>query len=389
MFMIYDGLEEYASEKQMIYLHAIEKHGSHRQAATELGCAASSIDGSMRRLRHKAAKQGWSPDHDMVRTVPEGFNVKGVSTYYNKDGKPSGQWVKSSLDNEKLEALMRETIESLKEDIPRLQPIPIDTSRTYNDQLCNTYVVTDYHLGMLAWREESGEDWDIKIAEDLLVRWFEQAIAQSPNAKHAVFAQLSDFLHFDGMDAVTPASKHLLDADTRFSKLVRVAIRVLRKVIAMLLEKHETVHIVMADANHDPVSQIWLREWFSVLYEDEPRITVDTSPNPYTAHEFGKVGLFFHHGHKKKLSEVSKVFVGMFREMFGRTKHSYAHTGHLHSKDVKEDQLMVVEQHRTLAPNDAYASRGGYISGRDAQCITYHKEYGEVSRITINSDMLK
>ena len=75
--------------------------------------------------------------------------------------------------------------------------------------------------------------------------------------------------------------------------------------------------------------------------------------------------------------------------MFGRTKYAYAHTGHLHHLDVKEDSLMIVEQHRTLAANDAYGARGGYLSGRDAKVITYAKEYGEVSRLTINSDMLK
>jgi hypothetical protein len=242
---------------------------------------------------------------------------------------------------------------------------------------------------MLAWDEESGENWDIKIAEDLLVKWFKQAIAQSPDSNQAVFAQLSDFLHFDGMDAVTPASKHLLDVDSRFSKLVRSAIRVLRIVIDLLLSKHQNVHIIMADANHDPVSQIWLREWFSVLYENEPRITVDKSPNPYNAYEFGNTALFFHHGHKRNVANVSNVFASQFREMYGRTKYAYAHLGHLHHIDVKENNLMIVEQHRTLAANDAYGARGGYLSGRDAKVITYDKRFGEVSRLTINSDMLK
>ena len=49
---------------------------------------------------------------------------------------------------------------------------------------------------------------------------------------------------------------------------------------------------------------------------------------------------------------------------------------------------MIVEQHRTLAPGDAYSARGGWLSGRDAKVITYHRKFGEVSRLTINSDML-
>jgi hypothetical protein len=204
-----------------------------------------------------------------------------------------------------------------------------------------------------------------------------------------VFAQLSDLLHADGIEPLTPASKHILDVDTRFYKVVRVVIRLLRQVIDMLLSKHKKLHIIMADANHDPVSQIWLREWIAVLYENEPRVTVDRSPSPYNAFEFGKTALFFHHGHKRRVTDVSDVFAGMFREIYGRTKHAYAHMGHLHSVDVKENNLMIVEQHRTLAARDAYAARGGWLSGRDAKVITYHREFGEVSRLTISSDMIR
>jgi hypothetical protein len=49
---------------------------------------------------------------------------------------------------------------------------------------------------------------------------------------------------------------------------------------------------------------------------------------------------------------------------------------------------MTVERHRTLAPADAYASKSGYISGRDAKVITYSKRFGEVSRLIINPDMV-
>jgi hypothetical protein len=385
--MIDENLKQFGTIRQNEFIDAIIKYGSYRKAAERLQIAAGTIQNGIDRLKRKAASRGYSPEHDMTRIAPEPFVVRGISTYYNKDGKASGQWVKTRLDDDKMQAIMLETIESLKEDIPRV--LMSDPPPLGNDNLLNCYVITDYHMGMLAWDEECGENWDVKIAEALIIKWFSQAIQQSPSANQAVFAQLSDFLHFDGMDAVTPASKHLLDVDSRFSKLVRSAIRVLRTIIDMLLQKHQNLHIIMADANHDPVSQIWLREWFAVMYENEPRVTVDKSPNPYNAFEFGKTVLFFHHGHKRKVSNVSEVFASQFREMFGRTKYAYAHMGHLHHIDVKENSLMIVEQHRTLAPADAYSARGGWLSGRDAKVITYDKRFGEVSRLTINSDMLK
>jgi DNA-binding Lrp family transcriptional regulator len=385
--MIDENLKQFGTERQIEFIDAMIKYGSLRKAAERLQISAGTVQSGIERLKRKAASQGYSPEHDMTRVAPEPFVVRGISTYYNSEGKASGQWVKTRLDDAKMQAIMLEAVEAMKEEIPRVSMT--EAPALGNDNLLNCYVITDYHMGMLAWHEECGEDWDLKLAEDLIVKWFAQAIHLSPNADTGVFAQLSDFLHFDGMDAVTPASKHLLDVDTRFAKLVRSSIRVLRTIMNMLLAKHQKLHVIMADANHDPVSQIWLREWFSAMYENEPRITVDTSPSPYNVYEFGKVVLFFHHGHKRKVTNVSEVFAGKFREIFGRTKFAYGHTGHLHHIDVKENNLMIIEQHRTLAPADAYAARGGWLTGRDAKVITYDKRFGEVSRLTINSDMLK
>jgi hypothetical protein len=357
--------------------------GNQTHAAKSLGISRSAFQNRimMAEVRYKMAVE---PE---LGTVPDGQQLKGVSTLYGPDGQIRAQWVKTDVDRERVDELMQEALDGMRDKIPRIKPAAVP--KHCNEKLLNCYVITDYHLGMLSWKEETGDDWDIGIAEKMLVKWFEQAIAQSPNAETAVFAQLSDLLHSDGIEPLTPTSKHVLDVDTRFAKIVRVIIRVLRQVIDMLLAKHKKLHIVMADANHDPVSQIWLREWFAVMYENEPRVTVDRSPSPYNAYEFGKVAIFMHHGHKRKVSNVAEVFAAQFREIFGRTKYAYAHMGHLHSVDVKENNLMLVEQHRTLCAPDAYAARGGWLSGREAKVITYHAEFGEVSRLTINSDMLK
>lgn len=333
------------------------------------------------------ARQGYAPDFDMTHEAAPGFDVSGVSTLFRADGTIAGQWVKTRANSQKQAAAMEAAVSAFAEELPRevARPAPL---AGYSPSLLNLYVLTDYHLGLLAWGEETGADWDLSIAEDLLVRWFAAAIAQAPPAATAVFAQLGDFLHWDGFDAVTPASRHLLDVDTRFPKLVRVAIRVIRRIIRMLLEKYPTVIIIMAEGNHDPASSVWLREWLASVFENEPRVLVDRNPDPYYCIEHGKTSLFFHHGHKRKPTAVTEALVGKFREVFGRTEYSYAHVGHMHHIDIRENNLMVVEQHRTLASADAYTSRAGFIAGRDAQVITYHSEWGEVGRIRLSQRML-
>lgn len=373
------GYYHKVSEAEVIA--AFEKAGGNcRATARALGLDPAGV---LRRITRLKAR-GYNPENDQRHPVPEGQMLKGVSTLYDDQGNVKIQWVKSQGDGNAAAAL-RAVFDGLIEDLPKAKAVPAPERPV--SALLNCYVITDYHLGMLSWGEETGADWDINIAESLLVRWFQTAIKQAPKADKAVFCQLGDFLHWDGMDAVTPASKHLLDADTRFQKLVRVAIRVMRQVIGLLLKKYPQVHVIAAEGNHDQASSIWLREWLQAFYEEEPRVTVDVSPDPYYCVEHGQTSLFFHHGHKRKPTNVDSVFTAKFREVFGRTRHSYAHLGHLHHKHQLETNLMVVEQHRTLAAPDAYASRGGWISGRDAQVITYHAEHGEVGRIVVNSRM--
>lgn len=373
------------TDRQRLVVSLRQKGLSAREVGEQIGVAERNVMGMCKRLRDKAAKQGYSPEHDMIHTVPDGYNVKGTSTLY-KDGAPVIQWVKSDADRQRQLELMREAIDALNEEIKPESKIA--KPKVKKSDLCNMYVITDYHAGMLAWHEETGADWDLKIAEDTLVKWFAQAIEQSPQADVAVFAQLGDFLHFDSLEAVTPASRHILDADSRFQKLVRTTIRVIRRVIRMLLGKYPKVHIKWCDANHDPASSAWMREFLVALYDNEPRIEIDNSADTYYCFEWGKTALFFHHGHKRKVANVDSVFAAKFRDVFGRTEYAYAHMGHYHSIDIKETNLMIVNQHRTLAAPDAYASRGGWMSGREAQVITYHKEFGQVGSQTISYRMI-
>jgi len=160
------------------------------------------------RYKAKLAKSGWSPEHDMTHPVPDGFQVKGVSTLYDsKTGEPKIQWVKSSIDKERQAEIMREAVAAMCDDIPRLKPSPRVSKTPLKSSLLNCYVITDYHLGMMAWGEETGADWDLKIAEDLLVDWFKSAIELSPIAEIGIFAQLADFMHWDGMEAAQPHQK--------------------------------------------------------------------------------------------------------------------------------------------------------------------------------------
>lgn len=327
----------------------------------------------------------FDPDQDIL---DEGHLITGRSILKNSKGEITAEWVKTTIDKDNQLQGMQSVMDEMKKDIKPYKPVPAPKKATLA-KLCNQYTVTDYHMGMMAWAEETGDDWNIRVAEKIIIKWFEQAISTAPRAAKAIFANIGDFMHFDGLEAVTPSSGHVLDADVRYQNLVRISIRVIRKVIQMLLVKYKEVHLIMAEGNHDLASSAWLRETFNMYFENEPRLIVDTNPDPYYCFTWGKVCLFFHHSHKKNIKQLDAVFVSKFKKEFGQSKHVYGHTGHYHHEIKLESNLMIMEQHSTLAAKDAHSSRGGYSSVRNSKVITYHKEFGEVHRSTINPDMLK
>ena len=334
-------------------------------------------------VKARASAQGYSPEHDMTRTVPDAFTVKGVSTYYNEDGKPVGQWVKSVADKEKQFQMMVERIELACEGITPWTPI--EKPKVIEDDLLSLLVITDFHLGSYCWGDETSESYNTDMARDLFLSSIKEMIDSTPKSKIGLLCNLGDFLHWDGLLQVTPTSMHVLDNDSRYSRIVDIAMTVMDEAVRMMLQKYEKVVFVCAEGNHDMAGSIWLRKFIRKLYANEPRLEVIDNDFPYYAYRHGEIMLCFHHGHKVKMDRLPKVFASepRFREDWGRSKVAYIHSGHYHSERVLEDAGAITEQHPTLASRDSYATRLGLMSQRGAKVITYDATDGEVARITV------
>lgn len=360
---------------------AFAEYGSKKAAAEALGIPRQTFQGHLT----IALARGFKVNHGLPEHL--GFNVKGVSTLYGPDGDIKGQWVKETADDLKRQQALEEALAAMSADLPRIAPVAAPVGVLAH--LLTLYTFTDYHVGMLAWHKEGGADWDNAIAEETGVAAMQALVAGSPSSDTGVVNIQGDFLHWDGLAPVTPTHGHVLDADSRFGKVVDIAIRLIRQLVSLALQKHENVILVIAEGNHDIAASLWLRKLFGALYENEPRISVHDSELPYYAIEWGKVLLGFHHGHLKKNDQLPQLFAAQFREAWGRCPKVYIHTGHRHHKEDKEHAGARVIQHPTLAARDAYAARGGWISERAITAMTFHKLYGEVGTVTVSPEMLE
>jgi hypothetical protein len=392
MFTLDTALREYCTPRQLELLEAWETHGSQRKAADALGTSKNVFPQALAAATGRAAQRGYSPDHDYTRPVPDGYKVRGVSTYYDKEGEAKGQWVKSERDKDRQAEMFEAMVAGLSDTLPRVTPIePVELDRSGDLMAC--YPVGDHHLGMLSWDKETGDDWDLKIAENMLNKATDHLVAASPNAASALVVFLGDFMHYDSFEPVTPSSRNQLDADGRFPKMVRVAIRTMRYLIDAALMKHGRVHVIIEIGNHDLSSSIWLMEAMRCIYENEPRVSLDTSPMHFHYHQFGKNLIGVHHGHGTKMAQLPLTMAADRPKEWGETTHRIWLTGHVHHSKTQaaigaqDFSGCSVETFRILAPADAWAHQKAYRAQRDMKSIIFHREYGEVARNTVNPEM--
>ena len=371
------------SEAQAEVAALLDSGLTKTQTAKRLGISERNVYRAVTRIKANAVRRGYSPEHDMNHVVPEGYKVKGVSTYYNEDGKPTGQWVKSATDEERRAQALLEAVENAATALPKFKPAK--PPKQVDENLASLLTITDFHLGRKAWKDSDGDDWDLKIARDVFLNAIHDMLNASPKSGTGILNQLGDFLHWDGLVQVTPTSGHHLTGDDRYSKLVELSISVMTEAVHMMLKNFGKVVVVQAEGNHDLASSVWMRKFIKHRFQDEPRVEVVDNEFPYYAYQHGEIMLGFHHGHKMRMAQLQKLFASepRFRKLWGASKHAYIHCGHLHHERVLDDAGCTVEQHPTLAARDNYASSHGYVSQRGAKVITYDKSDGEVHRVTV------
>lgn len=375
----YEALRPFAeTAKQVEVLDALRDHGTQLAAAQAIGCVKSNIDGHLGAMRKRAARQGVAPGHWEGGVAP-GY-LMGKVTVQRGPGGVERTWERQHPDTAALHAVMLAHIEGARDDLGRVEPIA--SPAVCDDELLTIYPVGDPHAGLYSWREETGSHFDLAEFERINRAAIDRLVASTPASALALFNDKGDTTHADNSKNRTPRSGHELDVHGRHGEVMRVSVRVKRYQIARLLEKHAKVIVRIDPGNHDPESALHLALVLEALYENEPRVEVITSPNPYWYYLFGRNLIGTCHGDGAKGKDLPSVMAHDAREWWGQAEYCLWLVGHVHHKDIKEYTGCTVEYMRTLAAPDHYSHAAGYRSRRTLEAITLHRTDAEVERHT-------
>jgi Bacterial regulatory protein, Fis family/Calcineurin-like phosphoesterase len=320
-----------------------------------------------------------------VQPPPSVGIAAASSTLYDADGQVKLQWIKTKEGHDP--AKWVEHIKDVFADATPIKRIAAPKGPA-NPKLLTVYPIGDHHVGMYSWAEETGADYDIKIAERILVSAISHLVESAPASDTALIVNLGDFFHVDNLKNATSRSGNVLDVDTRYAGMIRAGVRMLRTVIDCALTKHKKVKVMCAIGNHDDIGALWLALALEQFYDNNPRVEIETSPSKFYYHRHGKVLLGVTHGDTGKPEKMHSVMAVDRAKDWGETQHRYWLTGHVHTRKVIEFPGVMWETFRVLSPNDAWATAAGYRSGRDMTSIVFHQDHGEISRHRFDVSML-
>jgi hypothetical protein len=340
------------------------------------------IDPSIQRWPSVAQFDAEEPAVDVV---PQGHAIKGVSSLLGPDGEVKAQWVKTCAQNDERQAWL-DAIRDIGAALPMIEPVSLPPQQ--DRDLLAVYPVGDPHIGLLAWREDSGEDFDLNIAERHLVGAFKHLVDLAPPAHEALLIFIGDTAHADGQ-ANTTTKGTRVDVDSRTVKMARVIVRICRRAIDLALAKHGRVTMIVERGNHDELISAMIALGLSLLYEADSRVTIDTSPSMYHWFRWGKNLIGTHHGDKAKPMDLLGVMAVDRKEDWSETEHRRFYCGHFHHQIVKEVPGLIVEYLPTLASSDAWHHSMGYRSQRAMYMDVFHRDHGHINRHIVGIGQLR
>ena len=350
-------------DKNQEAFDAIKEHGSTRKASKALGVAKSTLQD--RAKKHEALEREAEAD---------GFPAGETQMYWRKT-KTGSYLIKPTKNPEDYINGLQEMLKGYKP--PKLTKF--EKTKTLKDKL-TLYPLADVHHGMLAWGEETGVDWDIKESTKTYIDYYTKLIAKSDPTKHATILNLGDFFHTNDSSNSTFASKHLLDVDSRFAKMMWTGVAMFKSVIDLALQKHEKVKVVNIKGNHDPDSCITLSIAMHYAYQNEPRVEIVRNESEFWFDDFGVTMFGANHGVRKKGETLAMNMAVKEPLTWGNSKFRHFFKGHVHHTIQDEILGVLIETFQTLTPPDAHGANGGYLSGRSLTSIQYDKFTGEESR---------
>ena len=271
----------------------------------------------------------------------------------------------------------RLTSDQIMDVFKALPPVKLETLRHEAGDFMLELPIMDFHLGKLAWREETGADYDLKIAEKLWRETVHSLLSKAQLAgrpEYILFPIGQDFFHFDTPTTTTTAGTQL-DSDTRWQKMFCKGVELLTWAVEQC-RLLAPVRVLWIPGNHDTILSYAATVGLAQRYFETEDVSVDLSPQPRKYVRYGANLIGFAHGVEegKRIDGLMQVEAA---QDWGKTDWREYHLGHLHTEQTTEKNGIIFRRISSVTAPDAWHSENGFIGAtRRAQVFVWDKDKG-------------
>jgi hypothetical protein len=245
----------------------------------------------------------------------------------------------------------------------------------------------DIHFGRLTWHEESGEDFDIKIADRIVKSVLSNLLQYTKNFEiDRILLPLGNDLFNVNNKTNTTVRGTLQQEDTRWQKTFRAG-RILATEMIDTCTAIAPTDVLFIPGNHDEEKIFYLGD-AECWYHNSKNVRIDNLARSRKYYDYGKVLLGFTHGNAEIMKKLPNIMQFEVPQLWGNSLYREWHTGDKHHKtdfvlEVEEQVGIVIRVLRSLVPADAWTFNHGFVgSQRASEAFLWHPENGLIAQFT-------
>lgn len=328
------------------------------------------------------------------------FELKPNQTLQGKSEFIGGVWYKTKFEQPEFDR------EAFVEEMKQYAPVYPTLKREVKKET-NIFVLdpADLHIGKLASMLETGENYNLQIAKELVQQAILRLLDKAKNyeIEKIVFVGGNDILHTDNLGRSTTAGTPQDSCAMWYDSFQAAKDLYVWAVEACLTVAD--VHFIYCVSNHDYQSGYYLCDSIYSWFRNNKNVTFDVDMKHRKYLVYGVNLLGFTHGDGAKENDLPNLMAVECRKAWSETVYGYFYLHHLHHKirknnkrkvekdnfnvtTIRTNQTLItdsvnVEYLRTVSATDSWHHRNGYqYAPKAIEGFLHSFDKGQIARFS-------
>jgi len=297
--------------------------------------------------------------------------------------------VELRLERKVEEVRARDAIEVMLNDAKKFAPkYPKLNYTKHKDGCLYEVCIPDIHFGRLSWDRETGFDYDVQIAQDIVKKVVDDLLSYTNNfnISRILFPVGNDYFNVNSKDNTTVKGTPQQE-DTRWQKTFVLG----RKLAVEIIDACSSiapVDVLVISGNHDEEKMFYMGDGLECWYNNNKNVTVDNSPRSRKYYLFGKNLIGLSHGCDVKTERLPLIMPLEVPDLWAQSTVREWHLGHIHTKknmrfEEDESNGVLLRSLRSITAPDAWTFNTGLVgSVRAAESFLWKPEGGLIAQFT-------